>query len=560
MLTLTGPSGSGKSSLLHAGVFPLLDDVDVVSLRPGAAPVAALEKAMDGVEGKVVVFIDQAEELFTLCHDEAEREKFAEEVRWLGIDPDGRTRVVLSLREDYFSRLATLAPLRNIYARQVEVVTAPDHDELIRIVYAPAAMFDYSFEEEAIVEEMVAAVRGEPAALAMLQFCADRLWDRRDRTWKRLTRDAYRAIGGVEGALAEHAEGVLADLTPSELRAAKAMFLALVTEDHTRAVVPKPDLLEASGAPDAAARVLDKLIDARLLTSREESLIGLGSAEDSVELVHEALLRHWERLRTWLSDDEAFVRARARLTVAATRWDAEERNPDLLLGEGKPLLDAGELLTERRDALRAVDVAFIEASQAKGRRLARIKRAAVAALALLTVLAGGFGVFAYFERNRAEDNARVAEDNERVATERSINMTIEQGRRELLAGAPLRALAYLSDAYSRGGDGVALRSMLADATRAADARGTNVRYHTGALRFIGFTHTGEQLVTADKQSACQLDTAASVGPGRSGGSSLRTRFEFRSPGVARAAAERQRRLRPRWRDATAGRKPSAHGC
>ena len=487
LLTLTGPSGSGKSSLLHAGVFPLLDDVTVLSFRPGAQPFKALCRALQAraADAPIVLFIDQCEEVFTLCHDHEERQAFAEAVAAEGSDPDGPTRVVLSLREDYFSRLATLSPLRNIYARHVEVVTAPDHDDLIRIVYAPAAMFGFSFEEESIVEEMVAAVRGEPAALAMLQFCADRLWDRRDRKWKRLTRDAYRAIGGVEGALAEHAEAVLSELTPSHRTTARAMFLALVTEEHTRAVVAKVDLLASCGDEDEAAQVLDKLVDARLLTVREAE----DGAQDSIELVHEALLRHWERLRGWISEDEAFVRVRARVAAAATRWERDDRTGDLLLGEGKPLLEAAELLETRRDALRPVDVAFVEASQAKGRRLTRIKRAAVVALALLSVLAAGFGALSYVERNRAEANAA-------EALARAISITIEQGRQELHAGRPLRALAYLSDAYSRGGDGVALRTLMAGATKGADARVMDLAGHGQAwVRFVRFT--GDRILSLD---------------------------------------------------------------
>jgi WD40 repeat protein/energy-coupling factor transporter ATP-binding protein EcfA2 len=490
LVTVTGPSGSGKSSLLLAGVLPELGDLTKVVVRPGSHPCDVLARrlaeALDDEPEAIatilderpetlgsflderfrrggpalLLLVDQAEEIFTLGADSDERHRYAEAIASAGLDPDGATRVVMSLREDYFARLSTLGPLRGRYSRHVEVVATPDREDLYRILFLPAQAFGYRFEDEELVAEMVTSVEDEPAALAMLQFCADQLWERRDRTWKRLTRDAYRAIGGVEGALAAHADAVIDGMTDAMQTAARSLLLRCVTEDHTRAVVPSQELVEAIG--EGAEAVLDRLVDARLLTVRS-------SEERAVELVHEALLVHWARLRGWLSDDDHLQRIQARIGQAASGWQRDGRPGDRLLGDGKPLLEAEELLAKRRPTLRDDEVAFIEASRTRSLAARRLRRAAIAGLALLTVLAAGFGVLAWTQRGRALSLATIADANQKEANERAVTLVIEQGRRELLDGHPTRAARLLVEAKSRGGDGIALATMLAEAMRAVDS-------------------------------------------------------------------------------------------
>lgn len=520
MVTVTGPSGSGKSSLLSAGVFPLLEDATVIKLRPGAAPIAALDRRLSALladwpradelagvlrerpetlgsyldafarerEQLIVLEIDQAEEVFTLCSDAAEQLAFAEALASAGMDPDGSLRVVIALREDFFARLSSLGPLRGLYTRQVEVVTTPEREDLIKIIFVPLTMFGFTLESDELAESMLTSVAGEPAALAMLQFCLDQLWERRDRKWKQLTLDAYRALGGVEGALAAHAEEVLAAMTKTESAVARDVFMRLVTEDGTRAVVPRGELDTATGG----GHVIDKLIEARLCTSRE----GEGEGE-LVELVHEALLKHWDRLRDWLADDEVFVRTRARVAKAAGRWQSEGHNADLLLGEGKPLIEARELL-RRQDELGPVELAFIEASEARSRRATRLKRLAVMGLAVLTVIAGGFGVFAWQQRGEARRSADVATENANIASKRLVELLEEQGRVELVNGNELGALVFLTEALKRGGDDPALRAMIADAARPADAQRLAFDAHgVWSVSQLAFSPDGELLASAD---------------------------------------------------------------
>lgn len=540
MVTVTGPSGSGKSSLLFAGVLPLMDEVSAASVRPGADPMKALERSLRAALGEwqeaadlgevlaerpetlgvylerwarsrersLLLVIDQAEELFTLCASWEVREAFALAVASVGLDADGPTRVVLSLREDFFARLSTLEPVRGVYNRQVEVVTTPVRDDLLRILYAPARLFGYEFEEASLVEEMVDSVAGEPAALAMLQFCADQMWERRDRSWKRLTGDSYRAIGGVEGALAAHAEATLGGLTPGQVGAARSIFLRLVTAEGTRAVVAREELVGGAGSRGEAERVLDRLVDARLVTTRESAEErDAGSA--LVELVHEALLRHWQRLRTWLDEDAEFVRVRARVGVQAGRWVEEGWPVDLLFSEGKPLIETAELLEARRDSLSPNEIDFAEASIARGRRRRRIKRAAIVGLAMLAILAGSFGAFAWWARGEAERQSGIAARNADEADARAISLLEEQGRVELEDGKPMRALVYLSEAYTRGGDSVALRGLIADAMRPLDALEHTLEGHTDIVWSAAFAADGARLVTASGDSTARIWNAES---------------------------------------------------
>src|SRR5262249_3789257 len=154
----------------------------------------------------------------------------------------------------------------------------PQPDQLLRIVVEPARRIGYAFDDDDLARDMVAEVAERPGALALLSFTAARLWERRDRAFHKLTRKSYQALGGVGGALAQHAEAPLGELLPSERPLVRTAFRPLVTADGTRAGMPRRELDAIVGQ----GHVIDRLLEARLLVSSETE-----TGDDRVEIVHE---------------------------------------------------------------------------------------------------------------------------------------------------------------------------------------------------------------------------------------------------------------------------------
>ena len=386
---------------------------------------------------RLVIVVDQAEEMFTLSADEEKRELFGRALARLGASADSASRVVLSVREDFFGRLATVPSLRGLYSRTVEVVTTPDRDALARTLYLPAKHFGVAFEDEALVWAMVDAVASEPAALALLQFCADRLWDVRDRTWKRLSWEAYRALGGVEGALAAHADRTLAEMSGTAERTARNLMLRLVTAERTRATASRTELLEAAADRDAASVVLDRLIAARLLTVREAD----DGKDAHVEIVHEALIRHWGRLSAWLAEDVEGQRLLHAMRQAAREWESRGRARGLLWS-GEALSDLRRWRRRSTEKLAAAEAAFLQASEAEETRGRRLRRGLSAAAFVAT---GAFGAFMFWQW-RAAESARAETEKAQVRAE--VRGLVSEAHNLYPTGKHGKALALLRAASS----------------------------------------------------------------------------------------------------------------
>ncbi len=287
---------------------------------PGALALA-LARLAERQRCDVLPFVDQLEEVVTLVDDEQERRAFVEAICGAADDVQGAVRVVFTMREEFLARLA-LGPLASQVLTSVQVLAAPGPEALRDILERPVAAVGYDYEDPSIVSGMLQAVGGEVTALPLTQFAGARLWQRRDRRARQLTIAAYRELGGVAGALAQHADSVLGALAPAERRLARQLLLRLVTPEGTRRIVTRAELCEglASGAQDVLAR----LSEARLLSARQTLEGDEGEGDDdevTVELVHESLIVSWGRLRRWIEKSREELRFLAEVGQAAKLWE-----------------------------------------------------------------------------------------------------------------------------------------------------------------------------------------------------------------------------------------------
>jgi len=373
VLPIVGPSGAGKTSFVLAGVTPRLREQGpwtVITLRPGREPLRALasrllldhggassmtnsrgdsqsregrgvddlDRATDELAGslaesparlallltefadrrgtRVLLVVDQLEELYTLSELVGERRVFMEALCRGADDPDGPVRVVFTLRDDFLGRLAETDAARRALGR-LTVLRAPGAQALRDIVVKPVEAAGYRFEDDALVDEMVDAVAGEPSALPLVQVTGQMLWQRRDERNRQLRRRDYEEMGGVAGSLVHHAEGVLEGLSEGQLDAARPLMLRLVTVEGTRKVVPRVELL--ADLPAAAEEVLDRLVEGRLVIARKAQ--DGGPAAGELELVHESLIGSWDRLRRWRDEGRDELVFLAEVGEAARLWE-----------------------------------------------------------------------------------------------------------------------------------------------------------------------------------------------------------------------------------------------
>jgi len=417
-MSVVGASGSGKSSLVRAGVVPVFsraDDGAVAVLTPGSEPVAALEHAVaDRVPSLLVV--DQLEELFTLCSDGAARTRFIDEL--LDLHERG-VPVAITLRADFYGHCADHPRLAAALAGHQCLLGPMSGEGLLRAIEGPAEAAGLRLEP-GLADTMLADVGREPGALPLLSHALYESWLRRDG--RVLTRAGYDAAGGVKGAIARTAEELYAAATPGEQAAMRNMLLRLVepgdaTEDSARRAPLRELVPDGDDGVDATA-VLEQLAEARLL------VVGDGSAE----IAHEALIREWPRLRSWVDEDREQLRALRQVTVAARSWDENGRD-EADLYRGARLVAATELVGDRA-RLSTVERAFLEASvgaeehelRAMQRRARRL-RALLAVVAAALVVALLAGALALVQRGRVRHTAVVAQSGRLAAQSREVAAT-----------------------------------------------------------------------------------------------------------------------------------------
>ncbi|MFH0903254.1 MAG: protein kinase, partial [Pseudomonadota bacterium] len=344
---------------------------------------------------KVLLFIDQLEEVYTLVAGSVVQEAFVQAICGVADHPSSPVRAVFTIRDDFLGHLEGGSEVAAALAR-VFVLRRPGRESLEEVLARPLATIGYSYDDPMLVSEMVESVKNEPACLPLLQFAGQMLWDRRDKNRRLLCRAAYEAMGGVAGSLAEHADGVLAGMTPAQVELVRQLLLRLVTAAGTRRVVQVSAV--AAGLGPGVDEVLDKLTQARLLTvraarsSRRQSGGAGGSRrrggngdEAVLELVHESLVRTWGRLARWLEEGREDVAFLAEATQAAELWEQRGRRHEEVW-QGDALRDAKSKVARLGTVAPELVVRFLDAGVRKERN-ARRKRKGLLSVAIV-MLAG----------------------------------------------------------------------------------------------------------------------------------------------------------------------------
>ena len=521
-VAVVGASGSGKSSFVRAGLIAGVrarhDDRDapVVLLTPGEHPVQRLAGAFATAIGvdmseedlrgdrdrlrreiravaapRVLVVVDQFEELFMRCDDKRERTCFVDSLIAAWRDPASPVSLVVAVRADFYGRIAEHPELAAAVVGHQELIGALTTADLRRAIELPAAACGLVVQH-GLAETIIEDLAGEPGALPLLSHALLETWKRRRRLT--LTVSGYLEAGGVRGAIAQTAEHTLQRLPEADQRIARSIFLRLTDVDErtqpTRRRIEHDELAATSQTAGGTERVLGTLARARLITIDERS----------VEMAHESLIRHWPRLGGWIDADRAGLLVHRRLTEAAGEWDAHERDPGALY-RGTRLAVAEEWASDHMDDLSVLERAFLRSSaelerdeQAAAKRKTRRLRVLAAGLAALTAIVALVAASALHQRGEARRQAA-----------RATSLALASSSLPLLDTRPDVALLLGLEAYSasplpeaRGAVVTALRLARGPASEGI------LRGHANAVRKVAFGPGGRTLASMGADNTVRL--------------------------------------------------------
>jgi len=492
-LFIVGPSGSGKSSLVLAGLLPLLRKGAIpggenwryfARMVPGSNPLKRLatiirpndSRSSEWVAEQVqemrrnpnhlrtllstanvlsVIVVDQFEELFTLCADDAVRQAFVDNLVSVAREPNSPGTIILTMRSDFETQIVRFPELTRFVERGQLRATPLTATDLHDAIEQPARRIGLKFED-GIVQELVRDILGEAAGLPLLQFALLRLWKAREKN--RVTWGAYKKLGSARLALGRAADELYGNLMIEDQRAARGIFLRLVrpgelTNEFTSNRVRREALYREGVASDRIDRVLEKLVAAGLLRLTK----GDQPPSDQVEVAHEALVRNWPMLIDWLDDERTKLRQRLRLTTAAEQWIDHDRDPGGLLG-GSLLEEALSYKDRNRDEEEFVQASLAAVQQAEqekeavrqreqelerarvlavhqradevARHAARTRRLAVI-LAIVAMAAIIFAMVARAQRKQALAEGKRAAEQAKLASDRSSELQLSNEKAEI---------------------------------------------------------------------------------------------------------------------------------
>lgn len=481
LVLVLGASGSGKSSLVRAGLIPqfaqrLGAKFNDLTFTPDRDPFESLRVSLIGKgykqseveiarqgdiekvvqtlkmpEAQWLLFIDQFEELFTLTQDTEKRQRFITSLVRLAESEAKSVKILLAMRADFLDRFSPHPKLGQIAQQTIHLVTDMHDDELRLVIEQPAASHGVVFEE-GLVEEIIKDLRGQAGSLPLLQYTLDLLWQNDDISDRTLNVKTYRELGGVRGALQKHVDQIYQNLNECDREATKQIFLRLVDIAGTEAsdagkiaVSRRAYLSEFSDK--SAHHILPRLVDANLLVSNRQP----EADRSTVEIAHEILIQSWSTLNQWIEESRETIAIRNRLSEDAQRWDTSESPEDELWSGSKlqrveELREKGEF--ERLGGLSELENRFVEASVTKRDRLAHLeeerrkrelRRAWITAGAAICagVVMVGVSVFAWRQLQISEIQALSASSEKLFTSEKKLEALVTALKAAKRLKAPL---------------------------------------------------------------------------------------------------------------------------
>ena len=520
-LAVVGPSGSGKSSVVKAGLVPAIrrgriSDWDrwfIVDMTPGTEPLAELTNSLHSIAinteadlasmlannvhglhhstqallpddgSEVILIIDQFEEIFTLVNDATRIQHFLDLITHTVTAPDSRVRLILTLRADFYDRPLYYAGLGDLMRKRTELILPLSEPELRQVILAPAESAGLKVENQ-LTEVILSDIAHQQNALPLLQYTLTELYEQRKKDT--LTFEAYRQLGGIAGALAQRADELYAGFDETQRLATHQIFLRLVvpgegTEDTRRRVL-QTELMSLTNDRATIQHILDTFGRYRLLTFDHDP----ETRAPTVEIAHEALIRRWAKMREWLNESRDHLRIQHQLTSATEEWQQVNRDASYL-PSGARLTQFEEIARLKTIALNQNETDYLQAGVARRNRNVRLRQTAIMFLLFITFAMLALAVIAFDQRNRSE------EERQRADQEALVSRSRELAASALVTGNQIDLPLLLSVEALANADTLEARNSLLTTLQNSPHLNTFLNGHSDAIRSVTF---GQQYIAS----------------------------------------------------------------